>query len=614
MKQNEFASVLLACLLALVSIASANAQGLTPQQQKLFDEGARLYSEAFELFQNEKPDEALKPAQRALEIILQTKGENSADAANARNLVGNILMDQFKFDAAQEQFERVLEIRKKVHGERGAETASAWFNLGILFVNRQKFDDALRCYRQSLEIFREAKGSQSMNAVKSLLRIAEVARQKGDYPASMAGFREVLQIVRSNPDIAPTVEGWTLRELAMTYGDMMDYSASLKHYELALPIFRRAYGDNSADMALILDNLGMAYSSTEDLVTAQYVGTCPGDSFTRLRSRWLNHRQFILEFRQCSRTDCGDEKTARVYLEKAVTIHEKSYGPDHPETAKAYNNLGLLLSMMQENEAARRYQEKASGDPTTSSWREPFIHRVSPHGTGEQPFGCGQMVRTPEQLEKALTVRLQLEGEQHIGTSDVLNNLAVALNMLGEIEASLKNYRRSVEIRRKLLGDMHPSTVRLIANLAFQLESNHKTDEAIKLLDESRRGTRSYVTRLLPNLSEQEQLKFLTNYDETKFQGSLLVAWLHRDDFNIAARSAEWLINGKATAQESLAVKTLLAVTPPPKRKSLIECQCSWLPFPFPRRRLGRRNRVAKSAKIGSGRTATHPSNRRRGG
>ena len=41
--------------------------------------------------------------------------------------------------------------------------------------------------------------------------------------------------------------------------------------------------------------------------------------------------------------DLGDLPAARAYLERALAIDERVYGPDHPEVATDVNNLGNLL-------------------------------------------------------------------------------------------------------------------------------------------------------------------------------------------------------------------------------------------------------------------------------
>jgi len=81
------------------------------------------------------------------------------------------------------------------------------------------------------------------------------------------------------------------------------------------------------------------------------------------------------------------------------------------------------------------------------------------------------------------------------------------------------------------------------------------TDEA----DRARRSIRRYVASTLPMLSEQEQLQFLKNVDEVGFSLALSLGVHEHGNPRIAARSAEWLINGKALAQQALGDRALLA-------------------------------------------------------
>jgi tetratricopeptide (TPR) repeat protein len=55
----------------------------------------------------------------------------------------------------------------------------------------------------------------------------------------------------------------------------------------------------------------------------------------------------------------GDLAGARPYFERALAIHEKVLGGEHPHTALSLNNLGYLLQAMGDLVGARPYYERA---------------------------------------------------------------------------------------------------------------------------------------------------------------------------------------------------------------------------------------------------------------
>ena len=81
---------------------------------------------------------------------------------------------------------------------------------------------------------------------------------------------------------------------------------------------------------------------------------------------------------------------------------------------------------------------------------------------------------------------------------------------------------------------------------------------AARYADQARHAIRAHVTRVLPSLSEKEQLLFVERNDTGSFQCSLSLALLRAADPKMPALSAGWILNGKGAVQESLAARMLL--------------------------------------------------------
>ncbi len=80
------------------------------------------------------------------------------------------------------------------------------------------------------------------------------------------------------------------------------------------------------------------------------------------------------------------------------------------------------------------------------------------------------------------------------------------------------------------------------------------------MCDRSRRVVRKHVADVLPVLSRSEQLTFLKHTDQGRFHAALTLGLaLSATIARSTERSYNWLLNGKAVAQQSLAEQTLLA-------------------------------------------------------
>ena len=112
----------------------------------------------------------------------------------------------------------------------------------------------------------------------------------------------------------------------------------------------------------------------------------------------------------------GDLVGARPYYERALAIHEKILGPEHPDTARSLNNLGFLL--------------QAQGDLV-----------------GARPY-----------YERSLAIREKILGPEHPDTAQSLNNLGGLLQAEGDLVGARLYYKRALAILEKCLGPNHPKT------------------------------------------------------------------------------------------------------------------------------------------------------------
>ena len=76
---------------------------------------------------------------------------------------------------------------------------------------------------------------------------------------------------------------------------------------------------------------------------------------------------------------------------------------------------------------------------------------------------------------------------------------------------------------------------------------------AVAEFDTARRAVRRFLAEALPGLSEREQLFVLEKFDRFNLHVALNLGPTHAADADVAARTAEWLLNGKAVAHDALA-------------------------------------------------------------
>jgi len=119
----------------------------------------------------------------------------------------------------------------------------------------------------------------------------------------------------------------------------------------------------------------------------------------------------------------GQLPEAEGILRRALTIVEKTYGPDHPEVAIYLNNIGTVL--------------RARGDLD------------------------GALQNT----ERALAIDQKVYGPEHPNVATEANNIGMILQAQGDLPGALRYTQRGLEIDEKLYGPDHPKVARRASNM-----------------------------------------------------------------------------------------------------------------------------------------------------
>jgi tetratricopeptide (TPR) repeat protein len=138
-----------------------------------------------------------------------------------------------------------------------------------------------------------------------------------------------------------------------------------------------------------------------------------------LLERFASYRHAVLAYAQ-----------ARPLFERALSIREKTLGPEHPLTAMSLDNLASLL---------RERGDLASARPL---------------------------------CERALTIREKTLGPEHPLTAVSLDNLASLLRERGDLAASKPLCERALAIREKVLGPYHLDTAQSLEHLGLLLRAD----------------------------------------------------------------------------------------------------------------------------------------------
>jgi tetratricopeptide (TPR) repeat protein len=194
--------------------------------------------------------------------------------------------------------------------------------------------------------------------------------------------------------------------------------------------------------------------------------------------------------------DEGDLAAARPLFERALAIHEKALGPEHPDAAESLKDLALLLRDQGDLAAARPLFERALAIAEKALGPEHFRTAASLHNLSAMLRDQGDLATARPLCERALAIYEKALGPEHPDTAGSLHNLASVLQHQGDLAAARPLYERALAIYEKTLGPEHPRTNRTRSHLARVLSASGNAGEA---LSSGKRALSAHEKVLGPN-------------------------------------------------------------------------------------------------------------------
>ena len=469
---------------------------------------------------------------------------------------------------------------------------------GDSLVKQGKFAEAITAYDRTVGLAEQTFGANSKYTAAMLYKLANAYESAGRYVEAEAPFRKSLAIYEA---IAmPDAIAEALNNLANVCEKLEKFDECLTLYRRALTLFEARFGQDSPQVASALNNLAiihvhlMQYDQAESLLRRSLA----------IAQQKLGPDHVIVATTLNSLADLklrrGEYADALALQQQSVSIIEKRFGPDHVEVARSLNNLGAIYDSMGQYDQAKAVQERELKIFNAKlDKNHPDVARVLQN----LAITC-QRLKDYKQAEtlyqRCLGIKEATYGKDHLEVALVLHNLAALYSATGQYPQAHACYERSLQIReaklvkndpdlahslesigwlrirqqdfaaaeecyqRSLailqagLGSNHPDLVGSLTGLAWIHGSRDRWDEAAAEFDKARRIVRRHVAQVLPSLSEKEQLAFLENRDRANFYIALSLSQTKTNAAAFAARTATWLLNGKAMAQETLVQRAAL--------------------------------------------------------
>ena len=521
-----------------------------------------------------------------------TRADEKADLLAAFN-AGLALQQKADYPGAAKAFERALELAPRVFGPEHKDTATILNNLALMYGNMGKYAQAEPLYQRSLKIMESRLGPDHPDVAASLDNLAALYEKMGQHPKAEPLFQRSLNIRKAelletfNAGLAMQQKAWysgaaTSFEIALqlaprVYGpedpntativnNLADMYCAMGQYAQAEPLYQRSLkiresklGANHPHVAQSLNNLAQLYQAMGQYAHAESLFKRSLKIFESKLGPDHPHVATSLNNLAGLYQEMGGYAQAEPLYQRSLKILESKLGPDHPDVAVCLNNLAILYAYMgQYAQAEPLCQRSIKISASTLGPDHPDV-ATSLNVLAAISEMMGQYAQAEPLYQRSLKIRETMLGPDHPAVATSLSNLAELYEKMGRYAQAEPLFKRSLKIFESKLGPDHPHVATSLSNLACLHSAAERWSEATAETEKARRIVRRHVARTLPILNEKEQLTFLQAQDETDLHSALSLGLAQRSDARIALRSAGWVLNGKAVAQEVLAQRAILA-------------------------------------------------------
>jgi tetratricopeptide (TPR) repeat protein len=550
-----------AWLFLLAAAAGLAFPAALPAQAKDDAEGEinKLLDQGDALIENGKPKEALKPLEAALAKAEKGLGKDHLTTARALLLLGRAYKGSEDYPKVEPLYKRSLEIRESKLGKDHPDVAQSLNDLAVLYRALGQYAKAEPLHRRALGIREARLGKGHPDVAQSLNNLAFLYERMGQPDRAEPLYKRSLEIRearlgKGHPDVATP-----LNNLAGLYERMGQYARAEPLYKRSLEIRESKLGKDHLLVATTLHNLAELYRGL-----AQYAKAEPlylrglGIYEAKLGKDHPNVATILHNLAELYKA-MGQYAKAEPLYRRGLGIYETKLGKDHPNVATSLNGLALLYQGLGQYAKAEPLYLRGLGIYEAKLGKDHPNVATSLHNLAALYESMGQPAKAEPLYKRSLAIKEAKLGKDDPAVAATLNNLAGLYESMGQPAKAEPLYLRDLAISEAKLGKDHPDVATTLDNLATLLEALGRTGEATRLFDRSRLGSRRHVSLVLPSLPPAEQAAFLSANERYRLEMALSLAFQAPANADLAQRSAEWLLNGKAVAEEALAQSALLA-------------------------------------------------------
>lgn len=299
------------------------------------------------------PDSTDAYFETALQLLLDHYGERHY---NSGMLYGNMgIAADMRGDhlQAEKDCQKALAILRETVGEEHPLTGNVLNTLGVIYKNLTNYDAAIKYYQQSLRHRQRFYPETDYRISQSYQNIGTVHLLAGDYALANDFYLRALDINKLILDSSRVQLAWNYKDLGRAAHHLGKFTDALKYYDLAIAIYRRAYGGEShGDIALVYRNIGNIYLALEKPVLARQA--FDRDLQIQKDIGRVDHPNIAGALHDIAASFIAEQRyePAQQHLTLALRSYRKLYGARHPAITRCLLTQARIAISMGNAESA----------------------------------------------------------------------------------------------------------------------------------------------------------------------------------------------------------------------------------------------------------------------
>ncbi|MDX1946408.1 MAG: CHAT domain-containing tetratricopeptide repeat protein [Pirellulaceae bacterium] len=285
-------------------------------------------------------------------------GEKSPEAAEVAHNLGRALWRAGKLNEAIPAYLQVLAAREPMPGDEIGPFASLVYDVGVLHQRTERPTEAIPYLRRARDLYQQLVGVEHADYALVITTLAQAYRARGDYASAQPLARQALAIRTAlwGKDHPETVSA--RRELAICHHGLHDHAEAERLFRQAIADRENSALADDAELLTDLSNLGLLLVQSDRPVEGEKYLRRALAIGERVHGPDSDHVAVIVDNLSLACSSSRPEESLRL-TERSVALRRKRYGEQHPEYAHGLNNLAYNKQTRGELDEARALFQQA---------------------------------------------------------------------------------------------------------------------------------------------------------------------------------------------------------------------------------------------------------------